>query len=200
MTTVRSVLANPRYTGHQVWNRQRTDHELIDPANTTLGTRDVMRWNSPDDWVISTSPAHPALVSETDFIAVQGIRARRDTLPERQYALAGLLRCGLCGRLMESCWSHGRAAYRCRHGHSSAAALTSDRPRNAYVREDEVLPRLPALWLRVTANRADEQVGGVASVSEVIGHLRASGVTLAYDPADRTLTTSTPSRGRTAIG
>ncbi|MGC0318961.1 recombinase family protein [Kitasatospora acidiphila] len=49
VTTVRAVLANPRYTGRQVWNRQRTEHELIDPDNTTLGHRDVMRWNTPDD-------------------------------------------------------------------------------------------------------------------------------------------------------
>jgi DNA invertase Pin-like site-specific DNA recombinase len=60
LTTVRAILANPRYTGHQVWNRQRTDHDLIHPDNTALGTRDVMRWNTPEDWAISTTPAHPA--------------------------------------------------------------------------------------------------------------------------------------------
>ena len=47
---VRAILSNPRYTGHQVWNRQRTDHDLIDRANTGLGHRDVMRWNTPQDW------------------------------------------------------------------------------------------------------------------------------------------------------
>jgi hypothetical protein len=31
------ILANPRYTGRQVWNRQRTDFDLADPANTGLG-------------------------------------------------------------------------------------------------------------------------------------------------------------------
>ena len=30
--TVTTILANPRYTGRQVWNRQRTDKELADPA------------------------------------------------------------------------------------------------------------------------------------------------------------------------
>ncbi|MEU6324214.1 recombinase family protein [Streptomyces sp. NPDC047009] len=44
-TTVRAILANPRYSGRQVWNRQRTDHVLLDPD--TLGTRDIMRWNAP---------------------------------------------------------------------------------------------------------------------------------------------------------
>ncbi|WP_433177476.1 recombinase family protein [Actinoallomurus sp. CA-150999] len=36
-TTVRSILANPRYTGRQVWNRQPAEHDLLDPANTGLG-------------------------------------------------------------------------------------------------------------------------------------------------------------------
>jgi site-specific DNA recombinase len=48
-----AILANPRYTGRQVWNRQRTDFDLADPANTTLGHRQVQRWNLPEGWVIS---------------------------------------------------------------------------------------------------------------------------------------------------
>lgn len=38
LTSVQGVLSNPRYTGRQVWNRQRTDHDLIDPDNTTSDT------------------------------------------------------------------------------------------------------------------------------------------------------------------
>jgi site-specific DNA recombinase len=99
LTTVRAILANPRYTGRQVWNRQPTAIDLIDPANTGLGHRQVQRWGLPDGWVISARPAHPALVSEEDFIAVQGIRAARECAqPDRRYQLASLLRCGTCGR------------------------------------------------------------------------------------------------------
>ncbi|MGV4987431.1 recombinase family protein [Streptomyces sp. NRAIS4] len=46
LNTVRAILAHPRYTGRRVWNRRRTDHGLVDPANTTLGHRDVMRWSA----------------------------------------------------------------------------------------------------------------------------------------------------------
>jgi site-specific DNA recombinase len=35
--TVAAILANPRYTGRQVWNRQRTDADLVDPANRGAG-------------------------------------------------------------------------------------------------------------------------------------------------------------------
>jgi len=37
LRTVAAILANPRYTGRQVWNRQRTDFDLVDPGNTGLG-------------------------------------------------------------------------------------------------------------------------------------------------------------------
>src|SRR5690349_18120287 len=102
--TVTTILSNPRYTGHQVWNRQRTDQDLADPADVSLGHKSVQRWNLPDGWVISRRPAHPALVSETDFIAAQDINAARGPAPgdvtapdKRQYLLAGLLACGTCG-------------------------------------------------------------------------------------------------------
>jgi site-specific DNA recombinase len=94
--TVRAILANPRCTGRQVWNRQPTSHDLIDPANTGLGHRQAQRWAQPDGWIISTRPSHPALVSEEDFIAVQGIRAERDagTADGRRYLLAGCCAAG----------------------------------------------------------------------------------------------------------
>jgi hypothetical protein len=38
LRTVVAILANPRYTGRQVWNRQPSEAVLVDPANTGLGT------------------------------------------------------------------------------------------------------------------------------------------------------------------
>jgi site-specific DNA recombinase len=77
LRTVAAILANPRYTRRQVWNRQRTDFDLVDPGNTGLGHRQVQRWNLPEGWVISRHPAHPALVSEADFIDAQEVGAPR---------------------------------------------------------------------------------------------------------------------------
>jgi hypothetical protein len=45
LSAVTSILGNPRHTGRQVWNRQRTDTELVDPADVALGHRPVKRWN-----------------------------------------------------------------------------------------------------------------------------------------------------------
>jgi len=176
LTTVRAILANPRYTGRQVWNRQRTDTELADPANVTLGHKSVQRWNLPDGWVISSRPAHPALVSGDDFVAAQDINAaRRPRTPQdepvmRRYLLAGLLACGLCGQRMESAWSNGKAAYRCRHGGTSATAPDPSRPKNAYVREDKLLPHLPALHLLLTSPAtAAESRPRQAPVARLVG-------------------------------
>jgi site-specific DNA recombinase len=159
--TVATILGNPRYTGRQVWNRQRTDADLADPADVSLGHRQVQRWNLPDGWVISAQPAHEALVSEAGFIAAQNISAARGpephqdvSMPERRrYLLGGLLVCGTCGRRMESAWSHGKAAYRCRHGHTSATPPDPGKPRNAYVREDRALSQLPALLFLLTGTK-----------------------------------------------
>ena len=108
-------------------------------------TRPVQRWNLPDGWVISARPAHPALVSEADFIAAQDINAARGprpaaspACPAAQYLLAGLLACGTCGRRMESAWSNGKPAYRCPTA-TPARAPDPGRAKNAYIREDRLL-------------------------------------------------------------
>jgi hypothetical protein len=44
----------------------------------------VQRWNLPDGWVISRKPAHPALVSEADYIAAQGVSAARGPSPQAE--------------------------------------------------------------------------------------------------------------------
>ena len=56
---------------------QRTDFDLAEPSNATLGHRQVQWWNLPEGWVISKHPAHAALLSETDFIAAQDAAAPR---------------------------------------------------------------------------------------------------------------------------
>jgi hypothetical protein len=41
---------------------------------------------------------------------------------------------------MESAWSNGKPAYRCRHGHTTASSRGPGRLTNAYIREDRILP------------------------------------------------------------
>ena len=197
LRTVAAILANPRYTGRQVWNRQRTDFDLVDPANTGLGHRQVQRWNLPEGWVISKHPAHPALVSEADFIAAQDTATPRGPAgpATRRYLLAGLLACGRCGRRLESAWSNGKPAYRCRHGYTSATRPDPARPKNTYIREDQILPHLAAIAIlihrpgqtRPGTSRSLARVTTPAQAADLIDSLRTAGVTLTYDPGPQAL-------------
>ncbi|MBB5803583.1 DNA invertase Pin-like site-specific DNA recombinase [Saccharothrix ecbatanensis] len=137
--TVTTILRNPRYTGWQVWNRQSVDHDHHSP--TDQRRRRVTKWKPAHQWVLSRQPAHPALVSERDFVAVQHIRAQRPNQhgETRHYMLAGLLRCGTCGRRMEARWAHGRPGYRCRHHHG---ARTEQTPPTLYYREEQLIVRI----------------------------------------------------------
>ena len=205
LRTVAAILANPRYTGRQVWNRQRTDFDLVDPVSTSLGHRQVQRWNLPECWVISKHPAHGALVSEAGFIKAQNITAPRGPAAPaaRRYLLAGLLTCGRCGRRLESAWSNGKPAYRCRHGHTSATSPDPARPKTTYVREDQVLPPLAAIAILLDApaltpvrqSRGLAQVTGPDGMAVLIERLRADSAptTRTTGPCAPAVTTRCPS-------
>jgi site-specific DNA recombinase len=143
-TTVASILANPRYTGRQVWNRQRTDHHHVDGEQIR-----VQHWNPTDQWVISTRPAHPELVSQADYTAAQTVRSSRTAGDgtQRTYRLAGLVQCGICGRRLDSHWVNNRPGYRCRHGRTSTTPTNHRTAPDPYghVREDELLQHIAAL-------------------------------------------------------
>ena len=203
VTSVTAALTNPRYTGHEVWQCTRTDHDLIDPADTTLGHRDQARHNRPDQWIISTDIAHTPLVSTADFIAVQGMRAHADAA-KHEYLLAGILTCGACGRRMESCFANNHPGYRCRHGHTSASSSQNPR-RLAYIREDHVLEHLAAMLIRLQMSdhtdpiRRPMQEPTTPTASEAITFLRHNAITLTYNPDTKTLTANTPEQETIAI-
>jgi site-specific DNA recombinase len=161
----------------------------------------------PEGWVISNRPAHAALVSEADFIKAQDTTAPRGPAAPaaRRYLLAGLLACGRCGRRMESAWSNGKPGYRCRHGRTSATSPDPGRPKNTYIREDKLLPHLPALHLFLTTpatrarrrTRAGADVTGTVSPGEVIGYLREHEITLTWYPAAGALQARVPETAKT---
>jgi hypothetical protein len=137
VTTVRAIPSNVKYTGRQVWNRQPARYT----PSAMPGPFRTQRWASTDQWVISDQQTHPSLVSEADFIAAQDVTAVPGPHDgqRRRYQFVGLLRCGVCQRRLESSWSHGRPAYRCQHGHSSAQSREPGRPQNVYVRENTIV-------------------------------------------------------------
>ncbi|WP_007516034.1 recombinase family protein [Pseudofrankia saprophytica] len=153
-SAVQAILANRRYTGHQVWNKQRKHEELLDVEDVALGYETKLKWNEKDKWVWSERPAHPAIIDESTFLATQqrlstrGPASGRIGTPRTQhpYALRSLLFHKQCGRRMQGNWNHGHAHYRCRYPEEYALANHVDHPLAVYVREDAVLPALDA-WL-----------------------------------------------------
>ncbi len=152
-SAVKAILTNPRYTGRQVWNKQRKTETLLDVDDVALGYETKLTWNNRDQWVWSDKPAHPAIIDEATFTAVQQRLARRGPTSDRlgprtrhPYVLRSRLFHQQCGRRMQGNWNHGHAHYRCRYPQEYALANTIDHPLAVYLREDTVLPALDA-WL-----------------------------------------------------
>jgi site-specific DNA recombinase len=150
-SAVRAILANPRYTGFEVWNKQRKDEVLLDVEDVALGHQTKMRWNDPTAWVWSQDPMHEALVTPEQFDNAQTMfastkrRAPRRPAEGRHYLLSGLLHCGVCGRRMQGQWNHGRAYYRCKYP-TDYPDRSTDHPKSVYVKEAAVIPGLDG-WL-----------------------------------------------------
>jgi site-specific DNA recombinase len=173
-STVRAILTNPRYTGRQVWNRQRRDECLIDVDDVALGHETRMRWNDPGEWVWSAETTHQALVTPEAFAAVQqhiGLgrhrpATRKPRRTSRPYILRGLIRCGLCGRTMNASWNNDRAHYRCMFP-KEYAGVRGDKHRAAvYLREDEVVAGLDDWLMRLfDSENIDETCALLACVA-----------------------------------
>jgi hypothetical protein len=70
---VRAILHNPRYTGHQVWNRQRREEALLSVDDVARGHQTRMGWNPQSQWIWSEDQTHPGLVDLDTFHAVQQV-------------------------------------------------------------------------------------------------------------------------------
>jgi Recombinase zinc beta ribbon domain len=57
-----------------------------------------------------------------------------DTSEGRRYLLAGMVRCGICGRRMQGQWKHGQPYYRCKDP-SDYPIDETPHPKSVYVRE-----------------------------------------------------------------
>ncbi|MFI9379541.1 recombinase family protein [Kutzneria sp. NPDC052558] len=151
---IRGILANPRYTGYEVWNKQRKQELLIDVEDVALGHETKMAWNPREKWILSDHPVHAALIGMDVFeqvrlrLASRGPQSTGRVTVRRQhgYALKGLLFHDTCGRRMQGNWNHGMAHYRCRFPNEYAIANKIDHPLTVYVREDAILGELDG-WL-----------------------------------------------------
>lgn len=152
-SAVRAILANPRYSGYQVWGRAPRNEILLDPTDVAAGVTTVQRWAPEESWFRSNQPSHEALVPPDLFEAVQDrFRARRPSDKIRAqragdgtYPLRGLARCAVCGRRLQGETRRGRRYYRCPTT-GSARSQQGGHPVTVYLREDVVVRPLDE-WL-----------------------------------------------------
>ncbi|MGC4795581.1 recombinase family protein [Micromonospora saelicesensis] len=154
-SAVRVILTNPRYTGRQVWNKQRTDEVLLDVDDVAMGHTGVMRWNARDKWVVSKEIIHEPLIDDATFEQAQAILQRRGRGTGGQhvrqrtrnpYVFRGMIYCAACDRRMQGQYNHGDAYYRCRFPQEYALANHVEHPSNVYLREDALTDPIDT-WL-----------------------------------------------------
>ncbi|MFD2415344.1 recombinase family protein [Amycolatopsis pigmentata] len=151
---IRVILSNPRYTGRQVWNKQRKEEVLIDVDDVALGHETRMQWNARDKWIVSDEVVHDPLIDTGTFERAQQVMAAKGagrTTRERHrtrhcYVLRGLVHCGLCNRRMQGQQSRDLLLYRCRFPNEYGLANKIEHPRNVYLAERDLLGPLDD-WL-----------------------------------------------------
>ena len=149
-SAVRAILRNARYTGHEVFGRQRRDYDLIDVAAPAEGHVRRMRWNDPSAWIWSPEPTHEALVSREDWTralsATTPLKQRAPKPASRPYLLRGRVFCASCGRRMHGQTRSGkRRYYRCA-AQARYPGITDAHPRDVLVREQPIIDALDE-WL-----------------------------------------------------
>ncbi|MGW6494978.1 recombinase family protein [Nonomuraea angiospora] len=169
---IRVILTNPRYTGHQVWNKQRKDEILLDVEYVALGTTTKQRWNAKDQWIWSEHPVYDAIVSVEEYQRVQEILAtrangqysQRPHPTRRPHAFRRGLFCGYCERRMQGNWNNRQAYYRCRFPAQYAIVNELDHRKAVYLREAEILDEVDG-WL-ATSFGPDSLERTIAAMAE----------------------------------
>ena len=176
------------------------------PGQHRAGAPPVQRWNLPEGWVISRRPAHPAIVSEADYIAAQDATAPRGPRARR--------RGGTC---WPGCWPRAAGGGWSRPGPTASpptgaatgtpAPPAPGRPAEpVHTRGPDPSPagrpgHLARRRQLAPARRNTPRPGhGARPAEELIDHLRAADVTLIYDPATRTLRTDTKNSLAVTVG
>ena len=125
-SAVRVILTNPRYTGREVWNKQRKTEVLLDVEDVALGHETKMRWNPERDWIYSQAVVHEGLIDDDTFQQAQTRIAAVQGLGEHGFQPGGHVR-GDLGQEREVIRVRDR---RVGHGRTGRGQLAGDRTRD----------------------------------------------------------------------
>jgi DNA invertase Pin-like site-specific DNA recombinase len=203
VNSVRFILKNPRYTGAMTWNRRSGGkyHQLKN-GQAVARNKAVDRKNDREEWIVSTEPAHEALVSQEMFDRAQErLKANRGRKPSLgAYLFSGLVTCAHCGQTLAGITWKGKRYYRC-HMRNTAGAIVCG---NNSVQEDWLLDRVLRVLeeemlaperlkaLREQIRQQDEEERAPTAVDsmrerllELEAHIAQGNKNLAILPADR---------------
>ena len=171
---VRSILINPRYTGHQVWNKQRKDEVLIDVEDVALGHTTKLRWNETGKWLWSDKIVQPPIIDRETFDQVQAMvagRAHTRTPSTSRTAPSTRTRCAAASGADSAaggCKATGSTTtpyYRCRFPAEYALANHVEHPLNVNLREDAVIGQVDRWLAREFApHRLRDTISDLAAV------------------------------------
>jgi Recombinase/Recombinase zinc beta ribbon domain len=107
---VHDILTNPAYAGAFVFGRTRTEKRVAADGTVTVTVRELPR----EQWAVLIPDHHPGYITWEDYEATAA-RLRANWRPPRGHGggaaregralLQGLLRCGRCGRIMQTGYS-----------------------------------------------------------------------------------------------
>jgi site-specific DNA recombinase len=164
-SAVRAILGNPAYAGRRVWGRQEKFETLLDPSDVAAGSQTRMRWKDKEAWIRPGRVTHPSIVEDHLVAAAERLLSARIP-PERTrqrptehpYALRGLLKCGICGSMMQGSFRKsradgpGRVLYRCEIRRSRALPPELiEHPSTVYVRQDAIVDKIDQ-WISSLAS------------------------------------------------
>jgi len=168
-SAVADLLANPKYTGHMVWNRRA--------KGKSTGTRR----RPPDQWVWSPEPTHPAIITLEQYAQAAQVAAdhegsRDGAAPNRHphttrtYVLRSHLRCAHCGWRLCGRTVKRLVYYRCPAVEADPIGVLRripDHPKTLYVREDYLLDGILDFFAQRIFHpdrrqRLDDQLQGIS--------------------------------------
>jgi site-specific DNA recombinase len=141
-STVYSILANPKYTGHMVYGRSRTRNGKSTPVPM-------------DQWLWSPEPTHPAIVDMDTWREAQQIGSNHGTSPDarrntggRVNAYRSRVRCRDCTRRLSANSFPRITYYRCPHDPNNPRhqAASPDHPRTVQIPEP-LLDQITGIFL-----------------------------------------------------
>ncbi|MFI5067231.1 MAG: recombinase family protein, partial [Streptosporangiales bacterium] len=115
--SVYEMLANPKYTGHMVWNRKK---------NLRQQGHRTQRHNPPEQWIWTPGPVHPAIITRELYDTAQQVTRARTAatgepgepahpLARRTYEFRSLVRHRACKRRMCGTTRPAGIYYLCPH-------------------------------------------------------------------------------------